>query len=115
MIKKIILYIKYIKKDFTLMSFLYVIGNNTNRQKIGFSADVDRRLKTLQTGNPDKLNIHYFIECEDSKVRKLEKKLHKELSYKRLNGEWFNMTPKEAIEFLEFARIRWLDDNLTYF
>jgi len=91
------------------MSFLYVIGNNTNRQKIGFSKDVSKRLKQLQTGNPDELFVHYKIECSTDKTRQLEKKIHLELSYKRLSGEWFNMTPDEAKNYLEFARITWLD------
>lgn len=92
------------------MYYLYVIGNNTNRQKIGISKDVDKRLKNLQTGNPDKLTIHYKIECPTIKdTLKLEKKIHAELSYKRLSGEWFNMTVEEAVNYLEFARITWLD------
>lgn len=92
------------------MYYLYVIGNDTNRQKIGISKDVDKRLKNLQTGNPDKLTIHYKIECPTIKhTLKLEKKIHSELSYKRLSGEWFNMTVEEAVNYLEFARITWLD------
>lgn len=96
-----------------MTSYLYVIGNNTNRQKIGFSKDVDKRLKTLQTGNPDILNIHHKIECSEDKTRPLEKKIHTELGYKRLKGEWFDMTPEEATNYLEFARITWLDSFLV--
>lgn len=97
-----------------MTGYIYVIGNDTNRQKIGISRDVEKRLKTLQTGNPDKLKIHYKIECPYEKTRKLEKKIHTELNYKKLKGEWFNMTPDEAINYLEFARITWLDDSSIY-
>ena len=97
-----------------MTSYLYVIGNDTDRQKIGFSKDVEKRLKTLQTGNPDKLKIHYKIECPSNKTISLEKKIHTELSYKRLKGEWFDMTPQEAMNYLEFARITWLDSYLIY-
>lgn len=94
--------------------FLYVIGNNSNKQKIGFSKDVARRLKTLQTGNSEELLLHYYVPIPENKVRILEKKIHHELSYKRLKGEWFNITAEEAKSFLDFAVIRWLDDNLLY-
>lgn len=97
-----------------MTSYLYVIGNDTNRQKIGFSGNVEKRLATLQTGNPDTLKIHHKIECSSEKTRVLEKKIHTELSYKRLKGEWFNMTPEEATNYLEFARITWLDSYLIY-
>ena len=97
-----------------MTSYLYVIGNDTNRQKIGLSKDVNKRLKSLQTGNPEKLKIHYTIECPSDKTRKLESKIHAELAYKRLSGEWFDMTPQEAMNYLEFARITWLDSYLIY-
>lgn len=95
-------------------SYLYVIGNDTNRQKIGFSKDVKQRLIILQTGNPETLKIHHSIECCSTKTRLLEKKIHSELSYKRIKGEWFNMSPIEATNYLEFARITWLDSYLIY-
>lgn len=92
--------------------FLYIIGTDGNRQKIGFSRDVGRRLATLQTGNPEKLKIHHFEPVPEKRVRMLERKLHRELGYKRLKGEWFDMGPTEAVQMLQFAIIRWLDDPL---
>jgi predicted GIY-YIG superfamily endonuclease len=92
--------------------FIYVIGNNDNKQKIGFAKNVHTRLKTLQTGNPDKLILHHYVKIPENRVRILEKKIHNELSYKRLTGEWFNMSAQEAKNFLDFAVIRWLEDNL---
>ena len=90
--------------------FIYVIGTDENRQKIGFSKDVHRRLKTLQTGNPLVLKIHHYEEVPDSRARILERKLHKELSYLRLKGEWFNISPKDAKLMVQFMVIRWLND-----
>jgi len=34
------------------------------------------------------------------------------MSYKRISGEWFNMSPEEAKSFLNFSVIRWLEDSL---
>lgn len=92
--------------------FIYVIGNQTNRQKIGFSKDVQKRLSSIQTGNPEKLFLHHYVEVPKDRVRLLEKKIHTEMSYKRISGEWFNMTPEEAKLFLDFSVIRWLEDTL---
>jgi predicted GIY-YIG superfamily endonuclease len=92
--------------------FLYVIGNKSNRQKIGFSKNVEKRLKTLQTGNSEELLLHYYVQVPEHRVRILEKKIHLELSYKRLKGEWFDISADDAKQFLDFAMIRWLDDNL---
>jgi len=91
--------------------FLYVIGSDGDRQKIGFSKDVDRRLRSLQTGNPAKLRIHHVEPVPENRVRVLERKLHRELNHKRLKGEWFDLTPTEATQFLQHAVIRWLDDQ----
>ena len=92
------------------MMFIYVIGSDENRQKIGFSKDVNKRLKTLQTGNPQVLKIHYFEEVPDDRARKLERKLHKELNHLRLKGEWFDISPNDAKLMLQFMVIRWLSD-----
>lgn len=90
--------------------YIYVIGTNERCQKIGYSNDVAKRLATLQTGNPSKLYIHHIEEVPDDRARLLEHKLHRELSHKRIKGEWFDLTPDEAKSFLVYAIIRWLDD-----
>ena len=92
--------------------YLYIIGTDTDRQKIGFSKDVAKRLSTLQTGNPVQLKIHHTEPVPEHRVRILEKKLHTELGYLRLKGEWFNITPDRAVSMLRFAIIRWLDDPM---
>lgn len=95
--------------------FIYVIGTKDRKQKIGISKNVNKRLTELQTGNPEKLYIHHFEEVPKDRVRLLERKIHKEFSYKRLEGEWFNMTSEEAKHMVMFAVIRWLeDDTLKY-
>jgi len=90
---------------------IYAIGTDT-KQKIGFSNDPSKRLKQLQTANSEELFLHAHIEVSEDRVRLLERFLHKDLSYKRLKGEWFNMTKEEAITYLTFAEITWLNDPL---
>jgi len=91
--------------------FIYVIGTD-DKQKIGISGDVHQRLRTLQTGNPEKLVIHHTIEVPSSRSRLIERMIHKEFSYLRLKGEWFSMTPEKAKLLLDFASISWTDDPL---
>jgi len=90
--------------------FLYVIGNNESKQKIGFSSNVEKRLAELQTGNPDRLYIHHTRAVPKDRVRLLERKIHRELGYRRIKGEWFNMSANDAKLMLDFAMIRWLED-----
>lgn len=90
--------------------FLYIIGTEDRKQKIGFSKNVNKRLTELQTGNPDKLIIHHTEAVPEDRVRLLERKIHRELGYRRIQGEWFDLTAEEAKSFLIFALIRWLDD-----
>ena len=64
------------------------------KYKIGFSKDVERRMKQLDT-RPFKLNLVtksvFFNDAYDR-----EQELHKYFEYKRLDGEWYNLTKLEA-------------------
>lgn len=91
-------------------SFLYVIGPKVNGPvKIGFSAKPEQRLKTLQTGFPETLYLHHKAGVDKSRVRILETAVHKDMSYKKTKGEWFDMTPHEASGIIEFFKIRFED------
>ena len=97
----------------TLM-YIYAIGTE-HRQKIGFSKDPAARLRHLQTGNAEELHLHGSIEVPESRVKLLERFLHKDMSYKRVKGEWFNLTKAEVLEYLSFAEITWVHDPLLEF
>ena len=94
--------------------FIYVISaeDGTGYQKIGFSQNVEKRLSSIQTGNPTRLKVHYTQEVPKEKVRLLEKKIHQTIKHNKVSGEWFDLTPEEAIAEVEFAMIRWSEDPL---
>ncbi len=94
--------------------YIYAIGTDT-RQKIGLSKDPKSRLLQLQTGNAEKLYLHHSIEVSSDRVKMLEKFLHKDIGYKRLKGEWFDMTKEEVVNYLIFAEISWVHDPLLKF
>ena len=69
---------------------LYVLQCNdgTNiKVKIGVTCNIEKRIKSLQTGNPNKIEL-LFIE-ERTNPTKAERYLHKCFDKKRQVGEWF--------------------------
>ena len=66
---------------------LYIIQSDvTGMIKVGRSKNPSKRLKQLQTGNPNKLKLIAFFKGEGWK----EKLIHEELKYWRKEGEWFS-------------------------
>tara|TARA_R110000744_G_scaffold80450_3_gene157956 strand:+ start:3024 stop:3383 length:360 start_codon:yes stop_codon:yes gene_type:complete len=58
--------------------------------KIGVAKSIDRRLRTLQTANPEKLTLIASIKCESrGEAFNIESYLHKELNNRKIRGEWF--------------------------
>jgi len=59
--------------------------------KIGKSNNVDKRLDSLQTGNPRKLTLMASIKCKTpNDALRLEKKLHIKFKKENIRGEWFS-------------------------
>ena len=68
----------------------FALDEESNALKIGKADDVDDRLSTLQTGNPNPLIILYTIKCRsDWHALDLEKKLHERFDALHIRGEWF--------------------------
>lgn len=68
------------------MKGVYIFGCN-GMFKIGVSANIKSRAKTLQTGNPFKINKIAYLDIDN--YYEIELKIHEEHSEKRTNGEWF--------------------------
>lgn len=88
--------------------YVYVIGPNEGAQKIGFTKNLETRLRAIQTGHPSKLYIHHYVEVTDKQHLLLEKKVHRELNHKKLKGEWFDLTKTEAVELLTFFGMEYI-------
>jgi len=74
--------------------FIRQAGKGNQPMKVGYSNDPDVRIKSLQTGNPNRLYLSAAIPCENEKdARKFERTLHWlfQKKYKRLMGEWFTV------------------------
>jgi len=91
------------------MSFyVYAIGPIDGPIKIGFTNNLDTRLRAIQTGNPLPVKIHHFIKFDnENDMRKAEKTLHETLRHIRKKGEWFDLSPDNAKLELDYIMIKY--------
>lgn len=69
--------------------------------KIGFSMSPEKRLRSLQTGNPAKLGIVFsFLTPSAALAKQAESVFHEVCKEERLAGEWFSAPPKRALATL---------------
>lgn len=77
--------------------FVYVIGTESGPVKVGISANPKRRLETLKTSNPAPLELFATCQRDDRRAATtLEEDMHHCMHGRRLRGEWFDATPKQA-------------------
>lgn len=86
------------------MSFSYVyfiLDENSKKIKIGKANDVQERISSLQTGNPNPLKIRHIIECKSEQISfLLEKQYHEKFKHLRGIGEWFDYDENLFEEFI---------------
>jgi hypothetical protein len=87
------------------MGYVYFIRHGDDDVfKIGItSGNVEDRLRQLQTGTPEKLTLYTYIKHPDPAIK--ERELHEKLKDRRINGEWFGLSPQEIRDILEDADI----------
>ena len=90
--------------------FLYCIADNNGSVKFGFSKDPNRRVRSLQTGSADELVLLETISVPEDSVRQYERLLHSEFAHLRSRGEWFRITPEDAVAYLTWFQIHYLSD-----
>lgn len=80
--------------------YVYIVkAGISSRYKIGFTAnsDIDKRISAHQTSSPEKL---IRIGAFPVSSRKTEKTIHKKLCYKKVRGEWFELSDEEVKDLL---------------
>lgn len=71
--------------------------------KVGITADIDLRLRSLQTGCPWPLSLAWLSQdLPARKARAVERKAHTYLARHRTAGEWFALPAAEAVACLEY-------------
>lgn len=77
------------------MCFLYFIqAEEQGPIKIGIAKNVENRLKSLQSSNPEKLKVlKKFKLSSRDKAKELELRFHRFFRHTRIIGEWFRYKP----------------------
>ncbi len=85
------------------MGFVYLLEciiDDDSIYKIGFTKDkIQKRINKLQTGNGYELIELYKFETQYN--QKVERRLHKYFSNKRLKGEWFKLNKEDVDNFIQ--------------
>lgn len=84
---------------FLPMKYVYLIKNNDGKYKIGIAKSPNKRLNQLQTGNPNKLIM--VTSYQSINASKIETTLHNQYSHLKENGEWFNLSLTEEMDFIK--------------
>jgi hypothetical protein len=81
------------------MKYIYLIQSlEDSRYKIGVSKHPQKRILELQTGNSSELKLVETYQSEFA--HKIEKILQRRYSYLRKEGEWFDMSIVNEVNFL---------------
>ncbi len=71
--------------------FVYAM-QASERLKIGYSNDPKKRVRSIQTSNPDDIKLLKTILCENKQhAKNLEKRLQRKASKFHIRGEWFSL------------------------
>lgn len=86
------------------------------RVKIGVAVDPVKRLKGINTGAPDLATLFGHRQFESRHVAfEIESRLHRLLRGRRAKGEWFDISPHEALALLKKQRpLRLIDPDARH-
>ena len=82
--------------------FVYIIATIRDGQavapvKVGISKSVGSRLATISTSSPAPVGLYlHFPLPQRDMAEAVERAFHQVMRRKRLNGEWFDLEPKQA-------------------
>ena len=90
------------------MAFVYLIkeeSNDSSKYKIGMTSekDANKRLKKLQTGNPNKLSFECLFETKFP--YKLEMIMHNYYEGKNIINEWYELENEDIEKFLPLCEM----------
>jgi DNA segregation ATPase FtsK/SpoIIIE-like protein len=80
------------------MRYVYLVRTQNEQYKVGIASNVEKRIKSLQTSNPDKIELVTAKATPDAHV--IEKSIHLMLQEHRLTGgrEWFFLPANKVID-----------------
>jgi hypothetical protein len=84
----------YIARHFTKEGYVYLIQSPSSLFKIGRAKTPENRLHTFSVKLP--FEVVYIALVKTNDMIKLERDLHVKFASKRINGEWFALTPDDV-------------------
>jgi len=90
---------------------VYAIAQNISkgRVKIGFTGNIDTRLKQIQTGNPIECQVLGLLRCNSKKhAMTIESEIHRICDPYRSTGEWFTQGAINIIKTKKYD-FDWID------
>ena len=82
--------------------YVYVIAHNENGclcgpVKVGISSNPDGRLRKIRSDCVGKIELFFMYLCHTREVaRGIELLAHETLKERKMNGEWFNVNPRDG-------------------
>lgn len=92
------------------MRSVYLIRGNDGRYKIGIAKNPKHRIRQLQTGNSDQLELIETYQSDNAS--KIESALHNRFSHVRNVGEWFDLSVTEEVNFIEMCKS--IDESINH-
>jgi hypothetical protein len=81
------------------MKKVYLIKAESSIYKIGTSKHPEKRIRQLQTGNQEKLELINTFESKYATL--LESTLHQKYAHLKENGEWYGLSLEDEVKFIE--------------
>lgn len=84
------------------MKSVYLLQSDSGLYKIGVSKNPSKRVRQLQTGNGEKIRLIYSFETDIPFL--VEQSLQNHFMMYKVNGEWFNLSLEDELEFLNLCQ-----------
>lgn len=83
------------------MNSVYIMESDSGLVKIGISKNPLKRANTLENSSGNNIKLRHTLDLDNAKA--VEKAAHYILRAKRKNGEWFNVSTREAVRAISDA------------
>lgn len=84
--------------------FIYLVRADTGEYKIGYSGNVEQRVKAFSVQPPFEYELVHTIPVDD--MIRAEALVHERFAHKRIRGEWFALNEEEVEQIVQLASFK---------